>query len=72
MSSELQEAVGWETLSDGISKPFQSWKGEDTLLEAGQPAAEWSPRVFGSFLCLPPGLASWGFLGFIFFMKELD
>lgn len=58
ISSELQEAVGWESLSDGISKPFQSWKGERTLLKAGQPAAEWSPGMFGSLSCLPPGLAS--------------
>lgn len=55
ISSELQEAVGWETLSDGISKPSQSWKGERSLLKAGQPAAEWSPRIFGSLSCLPPG-----------------
>lgn len=55
ISSELQEAVGWETLSDAISKPSQSWKGERSLLKAGQPAAEWSPRIFGSFSCLPPG-----------------
>lgn len=58
ISSELQEAVGQEILSDGISKPSQSWKGERSLLKVGQPAAEWSPRMFGSLSCPPPGLAS--------------
>lgn len=34
ISSEPQEAVGWETLSDGISKPSQSWKGREEFAES--------------------------------------
>lgn len=67
ISSELQEAVGQETVGDGISKPSQSWKGERSLLKVGQPAAEWSPRMFSSLSCLPPGLASWVFLFYFFY-----
>lgn len=58
----VQSWAGWLEMSSALSCR-KLWDGrlrviEHPELEGREPAAEWSPGMFGSLLCLPPGLAS--------------
>lgn len=70
---EMSSALSCRKLWDGRlpSKLFQSWKGERTLLKAGQPGAEWSPRILVPSCVF---LLSWlpGVFYFILFLKGVD